>query len=235
MPDRKREMDKTKELPDLYTGMRVEVLTPANRLIFIGRVELLKASLLQVTEENGQNVPWVEYNTKVKLRGFQQGGAPFSLYGYICGSSEKFWRIDRLETLQKEELRRFYRQIVSIPGTVMCVNQIFSQNDGQKNKVPGVVPCTILDLSGGGVRLRCNKPTQFEVGDWLFLSADDPLNGENCMNYTCCVRRVVAGKESCEYGCEFDGLTETEQERLLQIVMTIQQRELRARRRKDTY
>lgn len=234
MPSGEHGIDKTTDMPKLYTGMRVEILTPANRLIFVGRAEVRDDSVLHVTEEGGQSVPWVEYNTKVKIRGFQPGGASFSMYGYICGSAENFWRIDRLETLQKGEQRRFYRQVVSLPGSVMCVNQIFSQEARQTAGAASIEPCTILDLSGGGVRIRCDKSVRFKVGDWLFLSADDPTHEDNRMNYTCCVRRVSEEKESCEYGCEFDGLTEAEREKLLQLVMTIQQRELRARRRKDT-
>ena len=29
------------DFPDLYNGMKVEVLTPANSLIFVGRIQLL--------------------------------------------------------------------------------------------------------------------------------------------------------------------------------------------------
>lgn len=235
MPDERHEPEHSDELPELYTGLRTEVLTPVNQLIFMGRMEVLKPSVLQVREENGRNVPWVEYNTKVKLRGFQHGGAPFSMYGLVCGSSEKFWRIDRLETLQKAEQRKFYRQIVAFPATVMCVNEIFAGVDAQTAQAAERLECTILDLSGGGVRLRCGKTARFKEGDWLFLSMADPLDEECRMTYTCCVRRVAEGRQGCEYGCEFDGLTEKEQERLLQAVMTIQQEELRARRRNVGY
>lgn len=233
MPTEERRAEMEVELPALYTGMKAEVLTPSNHLIFIGRIEVLKTALFQVTEESGQNVPWVEYNTKVKLRGFQQGGAPFSLYGYVCGSSEKFWRLDRPEVLQKTESRRFYRQVVSLPATIMCVNRIFRQEAIPDNRKASTVPCTVLDISGGGVRFRCDKSNRFEVGDWLFLSAPDPLKPDRRMNYTCCVRRVQENRGDFEYGCEFDGLTEAEQEWLLQTVMNIQQRELRARRTRE--
>lgn len=225
-----RSMELEDELPDFYTGMRTEVLNPLNHLIFVGKIELLKEGLLQITEESGENVPWVEYNTKIKLRGFQRGGMSFSVYAYVCGSSEKFWRCDRLELLQKAELRRFYRQIVNLPATVVCVNQLFVQRTDLKSRSMGDVPCTVLDLSGNGVRLRCDKANRFEVGDWLFLSMADPLKANNCMNYTCCIRRVQESRSGVEYGCELENLSETEQERLLQTVMNIQQKELRARR-----
>ena len=125
--------------------------------------------------------------------------------------------------------------MINLPGTVMCVNQIFSQGIGQTNNEPTIVPCTILDISGGGARIRCGAEAKFKVGDWLFLGADDPMQSDNRLNYTCCIRRVVEGRNAYEYGCEFDGLTDAEQERLLQIVMLVQQRELRARRRNEGF
>ncbi len=229
------EMEISSGLPELYTGMRVEVLTEVNRLIFVGRLELLREDLFQITEENGQNVPWVEYNTKVKLRGFQHGGEPFSMYGSVCGSSAKFWRIDRPETLQKAEQRKYYRQTMTLPATVICINQLFATEGRAGGASAEHFPCTVLDLSGGGVRLRCDKAAPFEVGDMLFILLDDPQKSGGRMTYTCCVRRATEEKGSGEYGCEFEGLTETEQDRLLQLVMAAQQQELRARRRSETY
>lgn len=228
---RKPKPEKPDGLPALYTGMRAEILTPANRLIFVARITVLKDWALQITDEGEENVPWVEYNTQIKIRGFQQNGEPFAMYGYVCGSTNTFWKVDRLQTLQKEELRKYYRQMVNLPGTVMCVSQIFSSGAGQANNEPLIAPCTILDISGGGARIRCSSEPAFQVGDWLFLGMDDPLRSDSRLNYTCCIRRVVEDRNCFEYGCEFDSLTDAEQERLLQIVMTVQQRELRARRR----
>ena len=94
MSEEEREVINRLRLPKLHTGMRVEVLTLANQLIFVGVVEVLKETKIKVTEESGQKVPWVEYNTKVKLRGFQRDGIPFSLYGYISGSTDRLWQID---------------------------------------------------------------------------------------------------------------------------------------------
>ena len=218
--------------PKLESGIRVEVLNFVNRLIFVGRLEVISRDVIEIREESGQKTPMVEYNTQVKVRGFQNG-KPFAISGYVCGSSEAFWRLDRLQNLQNEEMRRFYRQALSLNATVLCVNQIFaSQNEGRFG-VSGPVSCRVMDISGGGVRVRCPKEATFQVDDWLFFSADSPLEDDPRMNYTCRVRRVVEGEDYNDYGCEFDGLTEAEQETLLRIVMAFQQKELRARRRKS--
>lgn len=229
----KRRRKEDAEVEGLYTGMRVEVLNLANRMLFIGKVTVVKNSVIQINEENGQDVPWVEYNTRIKIRGFQQDGSTIAIGGYVCGSTDTFWRVDRLGVLQKEELRNFYRQTVDLPGTVLCVNQLLSRNVGRMDDAQGITSCTVVNLSGGGAGIRCSKDARFQTGDWLFLSVNDPLQEDERLNYTCCVRRVVEHENSFEYGCEFDGLTEAEQERVLKIVMTIQQRELRARRRNE--
>lgn len=231
---KKAKAEQPLDLPELYSGMRAEILTLTNRLIFVGKLELQKGAVLQITEESGENVPWVEDNEEIKIRGFQQDGTPFALRGYICGSSDKIWKVDRLKSLQKEELRMFYRQIVNIPASVVCVNHIFTQDAG-KQRPSSILPCMILDISGGGVKLRCNATPPFELNDWLYVSLDDPMQEDSELNYTCCVRRVTPGDNSYEYGCEFDALTESEQEHLLRVVMTMQQRELRARRRREEY
>jgi len=79
------------KLPELSPGMRVEVLNPENRLIFVGKLAGVSAGQLRIEDEAGQNVPWVEYNTEVKLRGFQRSKIPFSLLGQVCGSNDKFF------------------------------------------------------------------------------------------------------------------------------------------------
>ena len=117
----------------------------------------------------------------------------------------------------------------------MCVNQIFAPEKKSTGGKDGPISCRVVDISGGGVRLRCGKTVKFDMEDWLFLSVENPMEEDARLNYTCCVRRVIDGKDHYEYGCEFINLSDTEQETLLRLVMTFQQRELRARRRNGDY
>jgi len=235
MPEVKRDENDVSRLPKIVTGTRVEVFSPTDQRLFAGKIQVMKKSFLgrffiQIAEEAGQSVPKVERDTLVKIKGFQENGIPFSMHGYVLNSTEKFWRLDRLETLQKDDLRKYYRQTIKIPATLMCVNNIFRRSDDAGKKDIETVPCTILDISGGGVRVECEGSAEFALEDYLFLSAAEPTNNELRMNYTCCIRRIRERKESCEYGCEFVGLMEAEKERLLKVITDVQRRELRLRR-----
>ena len=58
------------DFPELYSGMKAEVLTPANALIFVGRVRLLSGNQIDVLGEAGGFLPRALYNQPVKLRCF---------------------------------------------------------------------------------------------------------------------------------------------------------------------
>lgn len=136
--------------------------------------------------------------------------------------------------LQTSEKRKFYRQTMGAPAMVMCVNQIFGSTAEQKDaQAIEAVECRIMDISGGGVRLQSKKDVAFQVGDWLLFSTENPLEKGPNLNYTCRVQRVNELSKAYEYGCEFQGLTEEEREPLLRLVMALQQKELRTRRRRD--
>ena len=56
----------SEDFPDLYNGMKVEVLTPANALIFVGRIRLLTGNQVDVLGETGGFLPRALYNQRVK-------------------------------------------------------------------------------------------------------------------------------------------------------------------------
>ena len=44
-------------LPKFHDGMKIEVLTPENQLIYIGRLEVIRPGVLQVHEDEGSRLP----------------------------------------------------------------------------------------------------------------------------------------------------------------------------------
>ena len=67
--------------PELYNGMRVEVLTPDNHLLFVGRLKIFGAGVLEVRSETVRQLPLALYKQEVKLRGFQRNSQAFTLNG----------------------------------------------------------------------------------------------------------------------------------------------------------
>lgn len=208
------------DFSDLYSGMKVEVLTPANALIFVGRIRLLTGNQVDVLGETGGFLPRALYNQRVKLRCFQRDGGTFTLNGTVGPNDPKFWRIEKLQSLQSSENRSFFRQNIGVEGQIVS-------SSGQK------FPCKVLDVSAGGARVLTSKLFQLESTFQLeasFLPTEEPFT------LTCQVRRTSVRAQTAspmkkfEYGCQFVDVSPREQERLLQVVFTLQRKALRARR-----
>ena len=215
--------DFLEDFPDLYSGMKVEVLTPANDLIFVGKLRILGGGVLEVRAEAGGYLPRGLYNQPVKLRAFQKDGTAFTMDGAVGPNGYDFWRIERLRYLQNSENRNFYRQSIGGEGWVYPITSAKGQR----------FPCQILDISAGGCRVLTEK--LFELGGSFQLETS-LLPGEVPFNITCQVKRTqVRAKpgspvKKFEYGCQFMELPPREQDRLMQSIFTLQRKALRARR-----
>lgn len=210
-------------LPDLYSGMKVEVLTPANALIFVGRLRVLGADLLELRSESESYLPRALYNQSVKLRVFQKDGATFTLNGTVSQNNRQFWRVEKLRYLQNNELRSFFRQNAGVSGWVYPLLTA----KGQK------FSCKVLDISAGGARILTEKLFQLDATFKLEVSL---LPDEEPFSLTCRVTRTLvrvvtaSPMKKFEYGCQFMEVPPREQQRLLQSIFTLQRRTLQARR-----
>lgn len=204
---------------ELYSGMLVEVLTMDNHLIFVGTLEILDRGVVQIREETGQDVPRVEYNLQVKLRAFRQSEWVIALFGYVCGSSAEFWRVDRLEALQTQEKRNFFRQNIRMEA------QVRAMQDSRTR------PCRVLDVSAGGALIRCQEA--FREGQLVRLSGVRLLEEEDPFNFTCRVQRVIPDGTYTNYGCRFEQMTTKDEDRLMRVILVLQRRALQARRGGD--
>lgn len=209
--------------PDLYNGMKAEVLTPANALIFVGRIRLLPGNQVDVLGETGGFLPRALYNQRVKLRCFQRDGDTFTLNGTVGPNDPKFWRIEKLQSLQSSENRSFFRQNIGTDGQIVTAS-------GQK------FPCKVLDVSAGGARVLTSKLLQLESAFQLEASL---LPTEEPFTLTCRIKRTSVRAQTAspmnkfEYGCQFVEVPPRVQERLFQVVFTLQRKALRARREQE--
>lgn len=211
------------DFPELYNGMKAEVLTPANTLIFVGRLKPLSGETLEVRAEDGGLLPRALYNQPVKLRCFRRDGETFTLDGAVGPNGFDFWRIERLRYLHNSENRSFFRQNTGVDGTVSST----SSSKGQP------YPCKLLDVSAGGARVVTEKLFQLESTFQLEAAL---LPGEEPFTITCRVKRVLVQSKpgspvkKFEYGCQFEGLPPREQDRLLQAIFTLQRKALQSQR-----
>lgn len=210
-----------KSAPELVSGTKVEVLTTENHLLFVGRMRVLEGGVLELRRDTGDSLPQALYNSKVKLRGFQRNSQPFCMNGTVGKSSRDFWQIENLEVLQNRENRGFFRQNTDLEARVMPSGHYRGAGREQQE-------CKVLDVSAGGARVLSRNV--YLEGDRFQLEAE-LLPDERPFSVICRVLRVTPRKGfKYEYGCQFEGLSEQEQQRLLRAVFTIQRKILQAQR-----
>lgn len=220
--------EKAKELPRLEPDMRLEIMTSENRLIFLGRIEWVKANAIQVCDILGEDLPYIEYNTPIKLRGFSDNCA-FYLEGIVGGNTRLFWRIDHLATLQAGERRGYFRQNVVLDAVAMRISSPFEKGTVAGSPQGPLVGCTIINISATGAMMVIKEP--FQEGEWVSLSNVRLQPKEPPFTFTCAIRRKIIQEDgSIAYGCEFYDLHSEEQERLIKIILLLQRKELNARR-----
>lgn len=201
--------------------MTLEVLTQNDQIIFLARIEEVTQRSVKLINASGGPVPQVFYNTGIKLRGFLSDMKTILLDGVVRGSSDRFWVIEELQG-QVRSGRSFFRQQVSSKARVSCVNGIFAPD--KKGKGEGkITPCEILDISGGGVRI-CSAE-KYQVGDWLFIMDAKFAPVKEVFSFTCKVLHTELRRGKYIYGCQFEGLTQKEQDRLVEAIFILQREE----------
>lgn len=212
---------------ELYPGMTVVVLTLDNELLFLGKIDQIANNSIQIREVSGSHLPQVIYNSEVKLRGFLKGMRPFMLYGMICGSTERMWKVDRLQVLYTEEKRSFFRQRVSTHAQVTRVGNDMISDSPQVH----CDLCHILDISIGGLLFASKE--LYQTGEHLLISDAQIVPGESPFSFTCCVRRVEKGHKNDLYGCQFEKLTANEQDRILRALFIAQKKDIQVQRARE--
>lgn len=203
-------------IPGLHSGMLAQVLSMDDRRLFTAEVEVRGRDMLQLRDEAGDPVPRVEYNAKVKLRLFRNNEWSMALRGQVCGSTEDFWRIDRLEELQMTEKREYFRQKAQVEG------QVWSQRSTEP------AWCQVLDVSAGGMLIRCQEG--FLVGQIVRLNNVQLTPGEEPFSFNCRIVRLVVNGSYTNYGCRFEGLNTKEEDRLMRAILHLQRKSLQSRR-----
>ncbi len=129
---------------ELQPGMMAEVMTPDNRLLFVGRVDKVQETGVSIRETNDETLPMVLVNKPVKVR-FYRETDNIVLHGKVCGSTIKMWKVDRLQSTFTSEQRAFFRQSISVNIEAQCGRPNRAGRSG------ALFPCKVLDISAGGM------------------------------------------------------------------------------------
>lgn len=211
--------------PKEWIGRTVEVLTTENKLTFMGKIMDFDGTVLSVEDATGRPTPSVLYNQEIKLRVFKSGGVPVIVYGQICGSTEKFWKLDRLESLPVSEKREHFRH------SIFAVARL-KRGVGAGS---GNISCQVVDVSAGGVLIRCREP--FREGEQITLTDLKVVEEMEPFSFSCVVKRIRRDEESGDflYGCQFEGLGSKEEDRILKAILIDQRNNLKKDRDRYTY
>ena len=214
-------------------GAGCELRSAKNDLIYFGRVYQSDGVSVSVMDATGRQVPPVIYNTEVKLivRGLRRSkdAAPLVLFGKVCGSTRSFWKIDRLAPFNFDERREAFRQKVSLPARVLCMNSVYKPGWEKGPKRYPATQCKLEDVSMTGAMFASRET--FEKGDWALLLDARFIKGALPFVFTCQIRRVDSrGARDFAYGCEFTHLSISERDRLVRTIFDIQREDIQGHR-----
>ena len=208
----------------LRPGMTVEVLTPENRLVFLGKVEAIKDGSVTVRDNRWNEVPQVTYNREMRLS-FKHDGDTTMVRGKICGCSDEIWKLDQLESMFTKDQRTAFRQSISTSIPAKCYRRTL-RGDPEKDGID----CNVVDVSSGG--LMFSSLGTFETGDRLVLMNVRLTESMEPFSFSCQVRREVRTEDGIRYGCQFERMSDRDRDRLLQAIFIIQREEIRIQKEK---
>ena len=211
----------------LSPGMTVEVLTSDNYLAFLGKVDGIKDGAVILRDKRGDELPQVMYNREMRLS-FKQDGETTMLRGKICGCSDEIWKLDQLERMFTKDQRTAFRQSISTSIQAKCHRRRPPRGDPEKVGTD----CYVVDVSSGGLMFSSGEA--YETGDRLALKGVRLAESMDPFSFNCQVRRVGTPDENgiIRYGCQFEPMSERDQDRLLRAIFTIQREEIRIHKEK---
>lgn len=205
--------DQKLDMLGLYEGLSIEVLTLENELTFQGRLERVRNNSIQIRDAGGGELPPVLLNKEIKMRCTPRESQVVILRGQICGSTQWFWRVDRIRILHVQEKRGFFRQRINVSTKL--------SRDGEET----FIPCRLLDISAGGVGVVLQCEEELHPNDLTFICDAKIVPEEEPFSFRCRIRRVVKQDRQWVYGCEFEEMSTREQDRLLRAIFITQRRE----------
>ena len=197
-------------------GCLCEVFNEENRLLFVGRLQRYDRAepMLCVEVQKRESTPrGVLYHAPVKVR-LRERGQVVMFYGLVERNAADFWWLALQNMITTPERRESFRQQVRAAGTL---------TDGQGRQLP----CQVVDVSLGGVQIRCQA--RYQEGEQLTLTFQLLENGPQ-HQVLCAVRRTVNAEEEHSmpgYGCSFQRLRPWQEDQLCRDIFALQKNSFR--------
>lgn len=203
---------------ELQAGMKLEVLSNSNEVLFQARARNYDGKLLRIVRSDNGAVPFAKGGTEYKLRGYLPDGSTELYHATVYGCTDTTWTLHEVANWFTWERREYFRQGILVSA---LVRRTYLADDTPVWN--GSVECKLLDISGGGVQLVCDA--SYYVGDTLVISDAELLPNEEPFSFRCIVRRTEPVRHGYRYGCQFDEMDSGEQDRLIRAIFRLQREE----------
>lgn len=197
---------------ELYSGMRVEVTSDDGRMFLVAVLTGLRGDRAQLKPAiEGSLLTTLEEPILVTLRGYSSKEKKAVILKCTVRSGGKnLWQAEHLSLIKRSNDRAFFRMGTSLTGKMAPVGQM----DGPAEE------CRLLNISVGGACVSTG--VRHNIGDKYLLWARLTRDSEP-IQVVCQIVRINERRHgSFEYGCRFLDLSETEEERILQIIFAMQ-------------
>lgn len=207
----------------LNVGMRLNVLSVGNRLLFKGTVQKITGDEIVVKTVSGDDMPEIQHGSFIKLEWFDKRSSDMEVYrARVCGSSERMWMLDDIRPLYKKNRRSAHRVAVNSPGIGMRIQTEGTDADARQN----VMKIYIEDISSTGLKFSTNADCEWAIGENVAVEGDI---GDVHIRLVCRLIRYELNEERNEriyYGGNFETLSSREEDTLMKAVLKAQSLEI---------
>ena len=210
-PPREDEKTENTGLLEVYSGMRVEVTGPDDRLLFVAKLLGLRGTQAELHLYSEASVSQESEPLRVRIRGYSDHEKKaVYMEGLITPMPNKIWHVDELTLCRVGNDRAFFRLTTNLDATATMFSGL---EMGEK-------PCKLLNISVGGAGI--SSQCRYHKGDKFLLKVklldDRPISAI----FSQVVRVIEKDGASFEYGCQFLELTEEDQEKITQNIFAVQ-------------
>lgn len=124
-----------------YSGMRVEVMTAEERLLFVAKLQEIRGTTARLYQYSDGDVFQKEETINVKIRGYSdQDAKAVYLEGAVTPEENLIWRVEDLTFVKIGNDRAFFRLDTDLEASITPVGKISFAEE----------PARLLNISVGG-------------------------------------------------------------------------------------
>ncbi len=205
----------TEEKPelDVYAGMRVEVISEDNQLLFVAKLLALREDSAELHLYSESAVPDGSEPMHALIRGYSDyERKAVYMEGTVSPVQHHIWKVERLQVSRIGNDRAFFRLNTELKASITRVGRIGA----------GMKTCTMLNISIGGACISTDET--YHKNDKFLLNVQ-LLEDREPSVMLCEVLRITAQDNGkFEYGCRFLALSESDKERITQNIFAVQRK-----------